>query len=228
MSRKKIHRFLLSSPVPIGDVVTITDERVVHQVGRVLKMKPGEVIAVFSDGSDDTVGQIESIDTSSIVLEKINELAAIKSTRELIAAVAIPKGDTFELIVQKLTELGVSTIIPLITERTVKQSVRIERLQTISDEALEQCGGSARTLVHEPMDLRACMESYPYPSVGFEPGSPEQVSLPSAETLVMYIGPEGGWSDTDLTELKGITWMGLGERILRTETAAIVAAYLLR
>ncbi len=225
MSRKKIHRFLMDSPIPHGDTFEITDERVVHQVGRVLKMEVGEVLAVFSNGSGDTIGRIDSIDAQSITLEKINETDPIVSKRKIIAGVAIPKGDTFELIIQKLTELGVSTIVPLITSRTVKQSVRIDRLQTISDEALEQSGGSVRVSITEPKTLKECLQEFPFPSIGFEPGAAKEISIAPSDTVVIYVGPEGGWSEEDMKILKDASWQGLGERILRTETAAIVGAY---
>lgn len=225
MSRKKIHRFMMNSPIPNSDTFVIDDERVVHQVSRVLKMSVGEIIAVFSHGTGDTIGRIESIDKNSITLEKINESDPLLPARKVIAAVAIPKGDTFELIVQKLTELGVSTIVPLITSRTVKQSVRLDRLQTISDEAVEQCGGSIRVNIVEPMSIAECLGKFPFTSIGFEPGNAREIKLPSHDPVVMYVGPEGGWSEDDMKVLKNVTWVGLGERILRTETAAIVGAY---
>jgi len=229
MPRKKIHRFLLSSPVPNGNIVTITDERVVHQVGRVLKMEPGEVLSVFSNGSGDTIGQIQSLDSESIIIEKSNELDPIKSVRTLITAISIPKGDTFELIVQKLTELGVNTIVPIISDRTIKQSVRIDRLQSISDEALEQSGGSTRVTIHERISLKESLIEFQMPSIAFEPGQSTPNTPPPSATLVMYVGPEGGWSEDDIGLLNqyGVMWQNLGSRILRTETAAIVGAFTL-
>lgn len=225
MPRKKLHRFMMDSPISNNDTFVIDDERIVHQVSRVLKMSVGEVIAVFSHGSGDTIGRIESVDKESITLEKINESDPIVPRRTVVAAVAIPKGDTFELIVQKLTELGVDTIVPLITSRTVKQSVRLDRLQTISDEAVEQCGGSTRIEITQPMSITECLAKFPFTSVGFEPGNAREIKLPSHDPVVMYVGPEGGWSEDDMKILKDVTWVGLGERILRTETAAIVGAY---
>lgn len=226
MQRKKIHRFLIDAPLPSTDAFSITDDRIVHQIGRVLKMDIGEEIALFSSGSGDTIAQIREITKDSIGVEKVGTRDAIAATRTLIAAVAIPKGDTFELIVQKLTELGVSTIVPLITARTVKQSVRLDRLQAISDEALEQCGGSTRVTITEPKSLKECLNEFPYPSIAFEPEKNGAKEI-SDNTVVIYIGPEGGWSEEELEILtdKGVSWQSLGERILRTETAAIVAAF---
>lgn len=225
MPRKKLHRFLVASPLPDTDTFEITDERIVHQIGRVLKIHAGEEVALFSHGSGDTIAKAVEISKEKIVFEKVGSTEPIVPPRRVIAAIAIPKGDTFELIVQKLTELGVSTIVPLITSRTVKQSVRLDRLQTISDEAVEQCGGSTRIEITQPMSTPECLAKFPFTSVGFEPGNVREIKLPSHDPVVMYVGPEGGWSEDDMDVLKDVTWVGLGERILRTETAAIVGAY---
>lgn len=225
MFRKKIHRFLMDSPIPNTDTFSITDDRVVHQVARVLKIEPGEEIAVFNNGSGDIIVSIETITKTSIEVLKINTTNPIISRRSVVAAIAIPKGDTFEFIVQKLTELGVTTIVPLITSRTIKKNVRLERLQTISDEAVEQCGGSQKVTISTPCNIAACKTQFPFHGIAFEPGSTETLTTPLPDTLVMYIGPEGGWSEEDIKELGDVQWYNLGDRILRTETAAIVAGY---
>ncbi len=225
MPRKKIHRFLVADPLPDTNIFTITEERIVHQIGRVLKMHEGEEVALFSNGSGDTIASIVSVSKSNIEFKKTGNTDSIHPSRTLIAAIAIPKGDTFELIVQKLTELGVSTIVPLLTERTVKQSVRLDRLQIISDEAVEQCGGNTRVNITEPMTIKECIAQFPFQNIGFEPGAAKEITVSSSDTVVMYVGPEGGWSEEDMKNLGEIAWVGLGDRILRTETAAIVGAY---
>lgn len=228
MARKKLHRFLIDS-IPASDTWEVADARVVHQIGHVLKMKPGEDCIVFTNGGDDIVVTIVDVSKSFLTLQKKETIPAIAIPRTVIAAIAIPKGDTFELIVQKLTELGVSTIVPLITSRTIKQSVRLDRLQTISDEALEQCGGNSRVTISEPLTLVQCLAQFPYPSIAFEPGVTDSTQATLPDTLVMYVGPEGGWSDDDLVTLTAhhVMWRTLGGRILRTETATIIGAYTL-
>lgn len=224
---KKIHRFLTTT-IPSAESFPLADERIAHQIANVLELKPSEEIILFTDGGDDEVVTIESIDKSTVTVKK-NRTINVRTNSDcwLVAAVGIPKGSTFETIVQKLTEIGVSHIVPIISVRTVKEGVRIDRLQTISDEALEQCGGNKRVTIHEPMPLSECLKQFHYPSIVFSPEGEILSASKKEKSLVMYIGPEGGWDTEDwkLFQQSGVTTASLGQRVLRTETAAIVSAY---
>ncbi len=224
---KKIHRFLTPA-IPASETFSITDERIVHQIGEVLAMKPQEEIILFTDGGDDEVVVITTVEKGSITVKKSRTInVRTNSACWLVAAVGIPKGSTFETIVQKLTEVGVSHIVPIVSTRTVKEGVRIDRLQTISDEALEQCGGNKRVVIHEPISLADCLKQFHYTSLVFSPEGELLSSAKKDKSLVMYIGPEGGWDTEDwkLFQEAGATTASLGQRVLRTETAAIVGAY---
>jgi 16S rRNA (uracil1498-N3)-methyltransferase len=230
-TEKKIHRFLLSS-IPhgtVGDALTVDDARVVHQVHRVLRIQPGEVIIVFGDGGPNV--SIELIDTTGHALtgqiKAIDPVSAVPRT--VIAAVSIVKGNAFELVVQKLTEMGIATIVPLITARTVKQAVRIDRLQAISDEALEQSGGTRRVSIAEPLSLSQCFEQFPHPSVVLDPLAEHDSIEKSFDAMVFYVGPEGGWDEQDeaIISFYNPHYIKITNRILRTETAAILGAYTL-
>lgn len=229
MIQKKLHRFYLGT-IPESDNFEIEDARVIHQLVKVLRFTEGEHIIVFSDLTDDYVVSITSI-TSQCILVK-NE-SIIKNTtvpaRTIIAAVSIIKRDHFELIVQKLTELGVDTIVPIIASRTIKQSVRLNRLDMISVEALEQCGGTKKVTILDPITLEKCLQNFPITSVYFHPDGKKVSDISLSEKIVMYIGPEGGWSEIDETLFKnhGVVSATLGNRILRSETAAIIGAHTL-
>lgn len=231
MSYKKIHRFLVTDIThgSVGDVITIDDLRVIHQMHTVLRLQSHEPVTVFTDGGHNIVGTIQHIDKKNVTLEitAIEEGPALPRT--LMAAVSIVKGDAFEWIVQKLTELGVSTIIPLVSSRTIKQHIRTERLQVISDEALEQCGGTKRVTITEPLSLSACLEQYPFQTIVFDPLSINTHLEQPAETIVCLVGPEGGWSEEDETIINTAQCyhVQLSNRVLRTETAAIIGAYTL-
>ncbi|HVY35689.1 MAG TPA: 16S rRNA (uracil(1498)-N(3))-methyltransferase [Candidatus Paceibacterota bacterium] len=226
---KKIHRFLVPH-LPIEATIDITDKRIVHQVVKVLAMEIGEHLILFTDGGDDVVFSVNAITATRVSLQRL-ETSPQRSnpSRSVVAAIGIAKGAHFDLIVQKLTEIGVSTVVPLITDRTVKQSVRIDRLQTISDEALELCGGSTRLRITEPLSLKECFERFPSTAIvcDREGEAPLSTLKTSNDPIVMYIGPEGGWSDNERAFYtnSGAHIVTLGSRTLRTETAAIVAAY---
>ncbi len=229
---KKIHRFLVAS-IPNTPSFSLSDTHLVHQARSVLALRSGEDIILFIDGGNDEVVTIEEItkDALTVTRQRIVDTAASRPALLLTVAVSIPKGTTLELIVQKLTELGVREVVPLISARTVKGGIRKERLQTISDEALEQCGGGDRVRIHDPLPLAETLAQFPLPALVCEYGGAPlfDAARPAQGPLMLYIGPEGGWDEKDLHlfEEAGISKVSLGGRILRTDTAAIVAAHVL-
>lgn len=224
---KKIHRFLLPA-ISASPTIELLEAEVVHHIKNVLKLTPGEDCIVFCDGGNDYLCEIQEVNKTSIVL-RVKEVISQKTIpQELTACVSITKRDTFELLVQKLTELGIKEIVPIISERTVKQALRIDRLQKISDEALEQSGGSNRVSIREPQPLQSALEEFTaLPSYCFDMDG-EKLEH-STSPAVFYIGPEGGWSDTEhaLFSKYGIKNYSLGGTTLRTETAAIIATHTL-
>jgi 16S rRNA (uracil1498-N3)-methyltransferase len=227
MTPKKLHRFLIDT-IPADSVWMLTNTHIVHQVGSVLKMAVGESFIVFENEGPDVEVVIEKKDKKSITLRTIGTTELSVPPRTIIAAVSITKGSSFELAVQKLTEIGVSTIVPLLSERTVKQAIRIDRLQKISDEALEQSGGNRKVTIHEPITITECFKLFPFYSVVCDAyTSTTTTALP--DTIVFYVGPEGGWSDGDTAEFgkHSVEHLKLGNTILRTETAAIIGAHTL-
>lgn len=222
----RLHRFYLDS-IPEVDQFPITDERLVHQIKSVLRYKEGEKCIVFSNGTDDHIVSIDDLRNHEILVHKTVIIPAkLLPPRRIIAAVSIIKKDLFELVVQKLTELGVETIVPIISDRTVKQDVRLDRLALISKESVEQSGRNTLVDIKEPMTLQTSLESFPYPSVVFDTEHSDTTPV-SEKTIVLYIGPEGGWSDADreLFRKHNTVSRTLGPNTLRAETAAIIGTY---
>jgi 16S rRNA (uracil1498-N3)-methyltransferase len=229
MSHKKIHRFLVET-IPAAnpsDLVTINDSRVAKQINRVLKIRPGEAVQVFVDeGPQYTLTISETTDFT--ITGTITAIETIPvPPRTIIAAVSIVKSDAFDLLVQKLTEIGVSTIVPIISGRTIKQDVRLNRLQAISDEAVEQSGGTKRVAIVDPLSLSECLARYPFQSVVLDPVSSQTTLTHYADTIVCYVGPEGGWNEDDEKIISDAECQHLQitTRVLRTETAAIIGVY---
>ncbi len=223
---KKLHRFFVPD-VPQTDAITLTEPTLVHQLHTVLRYSPGDELIIVAPGGDDIVARVVAVSKKEVVVEKQRTIPALPTpARTLIAAVSIIKRDLFELVVQKLTELGVREIVPILADRTVKLSINMERLKTISREATEQSGQNTLVHIHEPMTLATCLTAFPYQSIVFDPRESTSVVEPT-DHVVMYIGPEGGWSPEDITLLHthSAQFQTLGTTILRTETAAIVGAY---
>lgn len=225
---KKIHRFLIAS-IPEAHTFALTEEKLVHQLGRVLRMAAGDSIILFTDGGPDVLVQILEVSKKDIRVEvvSVKENSSTPS-RSVTVFLSVIRRERFEVAVEKLTELGVSEIVPLLTHRTVRESVRIDRLQAISNEALEQCGGNKRVKISEPLSLADSFMHYSSPAVILDmQGEKTIVQLP--EMVSLYIGPEGGWSreDYDIFEQHALHKLSLGSRVLRAETAAIVGAHTL-
>jgi len=227
MTPKKLHRFLIGT-IPEGRDILITEEHIVHQTVSVLKLAIDESFIVFTDGGPDVTVRITEKTKRALSVTRVSEAQASPLPRTLIAAVSIIKGSGFELVVQKLTEIGVTTIVPLLTERTVKQSIRIDRLQKISNEALEQSGGTIVVTITEPLTLAECFKRFPHQSILCDAHTRTSIQTLD-DTVVLYIGPEGGWSDADNAVFAEHTMqtLTLGTKILRTETAAIIASHTL-
>ena len=223
---KKIHRFLIKE-IPTEQSFVLADKELVHLIKNVLKLSIGESCIVFCDESDDYLCLIKKIDKAGIILEKQSTSPRKIIPKKVIACISVLKKDNFELVVQKLTEIGVQEIVPILSGRTVKQSVGIDRLQKISDEALEQSGGSKRVKIYSPETLEKSLESHKsLVQCYFDIEGAKNIEN-SNDSIVFYIGPEGGWSDEDkvLFNKYKVSAYTLGTTVLRAETASIICGY---
>jgi 16S rRNA (uracil1498-N3)-methyltransferase len=224
---KKIHRFLINSQ--ISENTTISDIETIHLIKNVLKLKIGEECIVFNDKGDDHIVEILSIDKNKIEVKKRSIIPKKTIPKTAIACISIIKKDNFELIVQKLTEIGVREITPIYSQRSKKQDIKIERLQKISDEALEQSGGSDRIKINKLLTLKECLDQYQNITQYYFDIDGENTIKNNQQNFTFYIGPEGGWSDGDKELFKEYKLQNikLTDTVLRSETAAIIGAHTL-
>jgi 16S rRNA (uracil1498-N3)-methyltransferase len=227
----KIHRFIGDYDLSKKEV-KITNPENIKQIKGVLRMKKGDVI-MLSDGKGVSAEiTIDSISPDKIMC-KINKPAAAKSfgtAKQVNLYLAILKKENFELAVQKAVECGVSNITPIITERTIKTGLNMERLEKIILEASEQCG---RDIVPTLFPILKFENALAYgigagEKIIFHVGEnnlykPNQ----SAKSVSIFIGPEGGFTDNEIALAKESNYKvaSLGPLTLRGETAAIVATY---
>ena len=211
--------------------VELMDEEA-HHLTHVLRLVKGDTVALFDGKGHAVRATVGRIDSDIVELEVGDSLPTNESKLALTLALAVPKGDTMSLIVQKLTELGVATIQPLLSDHSEMPgdavTKRISRWQRVALEAAKQCGRSRLPVIETPKPFAALAR--PGASV-LTPGAPP---LASSEKLsanpVVLVGPEGGWSrpELDLAKERSLTVFGLGPRTMRTETAAIAAATLMQ
>lgn len=202
--------------VLVDDVATpVLSDDDAHHVFRVLRVRPGEVVTV-TDGA----GRWRPCRAGDRAIEPSGEVHEVaRRVTPLTVAFAIPKQDRPEWIVQKLTELGVDHIVVLHAERSVvrwnadRAARHLAKLRRVAAEALQQSRGVWLPEIEGPTPAAQLLPS----AAAAEPGA---APIGAAHTTVA-IGPEGGWSASEL-ELAAAT-VSVGATVLRVETAAIVA-----
>lgn len=234
-----MHRFYVPSEQVSSDRIHILGSDAA-QIMTVLRMKPGENIEIFDSLGNIYLSRIKETGkekVSCIVIEKKRE--DIESKIDATLAQCLPKGKKMDLIIQKATELGVNSIIPVMSERSVpkieeKAERKIDHWQKIAKEAAEQSGRSIIPRI-SPLsrfdDIIKSAKSYELALIPWESEQKNslktilkgiQANLLTGKLLIL-IGPEGGFSVPEVNKAvrSGFKSITLGKRILRTETAAI-------
>jgi 16S rRNA (uracil1498-N3)-methyltransferase len=226
----KVHRFI-SDKIIFNSAVRIIDPPVVHQIRTVLRLKIGESIILCDGMGKEAIGSIEMIEKNSIEVRCANPTQVIAEPDCFVTLyAALLKRDSFELIVQKAVEVGATKIVPLITERTIKTTTNLMRLRTIIREAAEQSGRGILAEIVEPVNFLEALINFPKNEIGVfcqMGGSSEKVyRFAEHKRRGIFIGPEGGWSDTEIKAAeKKLDLISFGALTMRAETAAIIAAH---
>jgi len=224
----KLHRFIGEYDFSKMEV-EITDAKIIKQIKTVLRLKKGDVV-ILSDGKGNNAEIIISNLSSLKITGIINKVDKKDKTKRRVSLyLAILKKENFELAVQKAVEAGVSEIIPVISERTIKTGLNIERLKKIILEASEQSGRSFVPTLSPTLKFKDALEngSNAEEKIIFTPSDDTYVSNKEAQNISIFIGPEGGFTpkEIDLAKKSNYFIFSLGSLTLRAETAAIIATY---
>jgi 16S rRNA (uracil1498-N3)-methyltransferase len=206
-----------------------------HHLGRVLRAQTGQLYEL-SDGERVWLGRIDSVGRDRVQFALVEELPAVHPGVDVALLLAVVKFDAFEWAIEKATELGVSTIVPLAAERSEKALLaaaakRAERWKKILLEASQQ---SRRVRVPLLAELIKPESAFTSGKEGLRVMLSERATalpLPKvvqgqrSEKAILAIGPEGGWTDSEFATGKssGFLEASLGRFILRTETAVVAA-----
>jgi 16S rRNA (uracil1498-N3)-methyltransferase len=222
-------RFYVNFPLAPGEVVLQGPEA--HHLANVMRAKPADRVTLFCGDGSEYPAEVQSVDRKSVTL---TVAPAVHSNRELSfhleVATAIPKGDRGDFLVEKLTELGVTKLVPLKTRRSVVHP-RIDRLQQTVIQACKQCGRNrlmeiAAVAVWDDY-LRDVAASSRRLVAHHGLVSTRPISeIQEVANTVIAIGPEGGFADDEVAGAVAQGWnvVNLGTRVMRIETAAIAAA----
>ena len=227
----RLHRFYINQQ--IGKEVRIEDKELLHQWQKVFRLKASDRVILFNGGNTEYEGffKILARNEAVIAVDKEREVKNPVNV-ELHIFQSIIKKDNFEFIVEKCTEIGASAFHPIISERSEKKSLNIERLNKIAKESAEQSGKTKLPEIFAPESLGKAIKDFDGElfvlDFDGETSLRAERSKPG-EKIGILIGPEGGWSENEriVFEEMGIRSFSLGEQILRAETAAIVSSALI-
>ena len=224
---KSLPRLFVRVPLDEGASVEL-DAGQANYLGNVLRLKEGAELLLFDGRSGEWLARIAE------AAKKRMRLAVERRTREPEAildvwlAFAPVKRAQTDWLVEKATELGAAKLIPVVTQRTVAERVRLERLEAIAIEAAEQCGRTVLPEIAEPISLARLLDGDGNRTLYFADeagGEPPAAAFKPGPALLL-IGPEGGFTDEEralVRTAENSVAISLGPRILRAETAALAA-----
>ena len=233
-----MHRFFLPADWIAQSTVIITG-KLVHQMRNVLRLGAGDHITALDNSGWEYEVELRKVDSSKVEGRVISKsLAVAEPGTKITLYQALLKGSNFELVLQKCTEIGVSGFVPVICERCVAgepDSKRLSRWRSIIREAAEQSGRGKLPVLHDPLVfIEACKSASGMALLPWEGERARGIgdflrSCHQARKIPevsVFVGPEGGFSphEVEFAQSCGIVPVSLGRRILRAETAGLVAA----
>ncbi len=243
-----MHRFLVPTNVLNGDSVRL-DGETAQQIRRVLRMREGDEITLFSGGEYEYNVRLTGFGKETVFGE-VMERSPITTEPQVqlsLYLALLNKSEKFELALQKCTEVGVSRFVPLVAERSIGGSVggghaKRERWERIIREAVEQSGRGRIPALEEPVSLQKALTEPPLRAKG-DTTHIALIATPAATTSLrraltsrpgvvsagLFIGPEGGFSAQEIqaADEAGVIPVSIGPRILRAETAAVAVCAML-
>ena len=228
MDRAKV-RLYVDHPLGQGQTVPVERDQA-NYLFNVMRMVAGDAVALFNGRDGEWRAEVTLASKRSGVLTCVGQSAPQMAPPDLWLIFAPIKKARTDFIVEKAAEMGARRILPVQTEFTNSERVRVDRLQAHCVEAAEQCGGTYVPEVAEPVKLERLLAGWPegrqlmFCDEALAGGSAGLPDLGGPWAIV--IGPEGGFSDAERTRLRALPFahpVSLGPRILRADTAAVAA-----
>jgi 16S rRNA (uracil1498-N3)-methyltransferase len=202
-----------------------------HQHLKVARAQIGEAVEIFDGKGGVWSGKVESAGKHETTVEILETRKVEREKFEIVLGLSLVKAAAFELALEKAVEVGVTRIVPVIASRSNERAPRMDRAQRIVVEAAKQSKRYHLPVLDEPIRFDAALDYSAATKIVFaERGGRPLKSALVGSPVFFLIGPEGGWTEEELdaARQKGFALVGLGESILRTETAAVVGAALIR
>lgn len=229
----KISRLYVATPLVLSQTIELNADSA-HYLRAVLRVKKAHIITLFNGEGGEYQGQILEVSRKRVLIEVQSFTEhSVESNLRVVLGLGISRGERMDFAIQKSVELGVSEILPLLTARCVvqlkdnKAENKVRHWQKIAQHASEQSG---RTLVPKVRDVEQ-LDSWVNQQAGLklflDPFATQtlQQLQPEENKITLLVGPEGGFTEQEraLAKQAGFLPVQLGQRILRTETAALAA-----
>lgn len=238
-----MHRFFVPPEWLKKEPVSLTGD-VAHQLCRVLRMRPAERIVLLDNSGRAYIAELDRVTPSECQghILSVSHPETEPHTR-IVLYQAVPKAQNFDWVLQKGTEIGIETFVPLLTRRCMIQDLdritehKMERWRRIIKEAAEQSGRTRLPRLMQAKSFSQVCKSPPPGTLALLLSLAEQATslrqilktTSSPQEVRLYVGPEGGFAPQEMRDASeaGLEPISLGPRILRTETAPLVASAIL-
>ena len=228
----RTHRFYTPQTLGVNNKIAL-DKEVAHHCIQVLRYQVGNPLVLFNGDGQDYQAVIEKIEGKKATVHIASSCTPDnESPLRIHLYQSLAKGDKMDFIVQKSVELGVAEITPIITQRSnvkldqKRMNKKLEHWQKVAISACEQSGRATIPAINPVVQIGELPALVAENAIYLEPKASVKISqLELDGSLSLFIGPEGGFSDQDLSQLEqlGTKGISLGPRILRTETAGLSA-----
>lgn len=226
----RISRFFIDAPLSLG--TCDLPEASAHYIGRVLRLTAGTAVQLFDGSGQEYSGVLVEVGKKHVKVELQALVTGLaESTLRIHLGQGLSRGERMDWAIQKATELGVAEITPIVSERCEvrlkdeRADKRLAHWRQIAISACEQCGRSVVPTINPPVLLQDWLTLEAELKLVLHPVAAPLSAHPRPASLAFLIGPEGGLSDGEIEQarLAGFHSARLGPRVLRTETAPVVA-----
>jgi 16S rRNA (uracil1498-N3)-methyltransferase len=227
----RLSRFFIDAPLSLGEHEL--PEAQAHYIGRVLRMAEGDALQLFDGSGTEFRGTLLEVGKKRVRVQLDDSFAGQpESPLRIHLGQGLSRGERMDWAIQKATELGVSEITPIVSERCEvrlkdeRAEKRQAHWQQVAVSACEQCGRSVVPIIHSPVPLADWLKRTEADlKLVLHPVAEPLTSHDKPDTLAFLIGPEGGLNDAEVEQAKAAAFHAarLGPRVLRTETAPVVA-----
>ncbi|WP_462380132.1 16S rRNA (uracil(1498)-N(3))-methyltransferase [Pseudomonas sp. Marseille-QA0892] len=227
----RLSRFFIDAPLSLGDAAL--PEASAHYIGRVLRLTVGDPVQLFDGSGDEFQGTLKEVGKKHVIAELTEQVPGLEeSPLRIHLGQGLSRGERMDWAIQKATELGVSEITPIVSDRCEvrlkdeRAEKRLQHWRQVAISACEQCGRSRVPTLHSPVTLAEWADAVEADlKLVLHPVATPLTAHPRPSQLAFLIGPEGGLTDAEvaLAGSSGFLPARLGPRVLRTETAPVVA-----